>query len=263
MTGALASGLYVGEVMHRRLRPRAHRLQYRMFSLLLDIDEVEALGRKLRLFATRGFSLFGFRTGDHLDGSATPLRAQVEARMARAGLTWDGGAVRVLTMPRVLGFVFNPVSVWFIHAADGGLAAVLYEVNNTFGERHEYLLPVPAEEAGKAAIRQSTAKAFHVSPFMAMDMTYDFRLGAPGERLAIGITGSDASGPLISAVHTARRRELTDRALARVFVTHPLLTLKVVGGILWEAARLWVKRVPVHNHPVPAGVRRAHRAGTS
>lgn len=259
MSDALASGLYVGEVMHRRLRPRAHRLRYRMFSLLLDIDEAETLGRRLRLFATRGFSLFGFRGADHLDGSATPLRTQVEARMARAGLAWDGGAVRVLTMPRVLGFVFNPVSVWFIHARAGSLVAVLYEVNNTFGERHEYLLPVPAQDTGKRAIRQTTAKAFHVSPFMAMDMTYDFRLGTPGERLAIGITGSDPSGPLIAAVHTARRRELTDAALARVFVTHPLLTLKVVGGILWEAAKLWAKRVPVHDHPVPARLRRAHR----
>lgn len=263
MSAPVASGLYVGEVMHRRLRPRAHRLQYRMFSLLLDLDEVDALSARLRLFKTRGFALFGFRGADHLDGNATLLRAQVEARMARAGLTWDGGAVRVLTMPRVLGFVFNPVSVWFIHARDGELAAVLYEVNNTFGERHEYLLPVEPEDVGKAAIRQTTAKAFHVSPFMAMDMTYDFRLAAPGDRLAIGIKGSDAAGPLISAVHTARRRELTDAALARVFVTHPLLTLKVVGGILWEAARLWVKRVPIHDHPVPARLRRAKRLNAS
>lgn len=253
-----ASGLYEGVVAHARARPRRHALRYRVFFLVLDLDELEELDAGLRLFSVGRFNLIGLQPRAHGDGSAAPLKAQVEARLSAAGLP-TGGPVRMLAMPRVLGHGFNPLTVYYCHAADGALSAVLYEVNNTFGERHEYLLPVPAQDTGKRAIRQTTAKAFHVSPFMAMDMTYDFRLGTPGERLAIGITGSDPSGPLIAAVHTARRRELTDAALARVFVTHPLLTLKVVGGILWEAAKLWAKRVPVHDHPVPARLRRAHR----
>ena len=240
--------------MHRRLRPRVHKLRYRMFSLLLDLDEIDALAGRLRLFSRRKFNVFGFTDADHLDGSATPLKAQIAARMAKAAIDWDHGPVRVLTMPRVLGFAFNPVSVWFVHHRSGALAAVLYEVRNTFGERHEYLLPVAPADAGKPAVRQSTTKAFHVSPFMAMDMRYDFRVSPPGERVAIGITGSDATGPLIVAVHTAGRRALTDAALARVFVTHPLLTVKVVVGILWEAAKLWIKHVPVHRHPGNKGL---------
>ena len=251
MTNPTSSALYVGEVMHRRLRPRIHHLRYRLFSLLLDLDEIDALAGRLRLFSRGRFNLFGFTDADHLDGTATPLKAQIAARMAQTGIDWDHGPVRLLTMPRVLGFAFNPISVWYVHHRSGALAALLYEVNNTFGERHEYLLPVASGAAQACAIRQSIPKAFHVSPFMGMDMRYDFRVMPPGLKLAIGITGSDAGGPLIAAVHTATRRPLTDAALARVFVTHPLLTVKVVGGILWEAARLWIKRVPVHDHPAP------------
>ena len=258
MTHQTSSALYVGEVMHRRLRPRVHHLRYRLFSLLLDLDEIDALAGRLRLFSRGRFNVFGFTDADHLDGNAMPLKTQIAARMAKAGIEWnghqgDGGPVRVLTMPRVLGFAFNPISVWFIHHRSGGLAALLYEVNNTFGERHEYLLPVESGTVQGRAIRQSIPKSFHVSPFMGMDMRYDFRVSPPSAgtdaKLVIGITGSDGAGPLIAAVHTAKRRALTDAALARVFVTHPLLTVKVVGGILWEAARLWIKRVPVHKHP--------------
>ncbi len=241
-----ASALYVGHVMHRRVRPRAHRLRYRIFSLLLDLDEIDALAAQLSLFSRNRFNLFAFHDRDFAGGNAEPLRAQVERHLAAAGIDTDGGPIRLLAMPRILGFAFNPLSVYFCHGRDGALRAILYEVHNTFGERHSYLLPV---DMGEAAIRQGCAKAFHVSPFMAMEMRYAFRVTPPGDRVSIAITGSDAGGPIITAVHTAERRPLTDAALARVFVTHPLLTLKVVGGILWEAAKLWTKGVPVHARP--------------
>jgi DUF1365 family protein len=240
------SALYIGHVMHRRLRPRAHRLRYRIFSLLLDLDEIDDLG--LRLFSRGRFNLFAFHDRDYGDGSAMPLRSQVERHLATAGIAADGGAIRLLTMPRILGFAFNPLSVYFCHRRDGGLAATLYEVNNTFGERHSYLLPA---DAGDGPIRQSCAKAFHVSPFLAMDLDYTFRTAVPAQRLGIAITASDAAGPILSAVHSAGRRALTDAALVRAFITHPLLTIKVVGGILWEALKLWGKRIPVHRHPPP------------
>lgn len=244
--------LYIGRVMHRRLRPRAHRLSYRLFSLLLDIDRIDALAGRLRLFSRNRFNLFSFHDRDYAGGSDEPLRVQVERLLVMAGLAADGGPIRLLTMPRILGFAFNPLSVWFCHGHDGALRAILYEVNNTFGERHSYLLPVEdgGEDSG-SVIRQDCAKAFHVSPFLAMDLRYDFRVLPPAERLAVAITGSDARGPLLVAVHTARRHPLTDAALARAFVTHPLLTAKVVAGIVWEALKLWLKRVPVHDHPAP------------
>ena len=242
-----AGALYVGQVMHRRLRPRAHRLSYRMFSLLLDLDSMDTLAARLRLFSRGRFNLFSFHDRDYGAGSAEPLRAQVERHLRSAGIALDGGAIRLLTMPRILGFAFNPVSLYFCHGRDESLRAILYEVNNTFGQRHTYLLPVAPGQG--AMVRQDCAKAFHVSPFMALDLHYAFRVEPPGERLSVAITVSDKAGVMLTALHTAARRPLSDGALLRVFATHPLLTLKVVGGILWEAARLWAKRVPVYDCP--------------
>lgn len=246
MTGS--SALYVGHVMHRRMRPRTHRLRYRIFSLLLDLDEIDALAKRLRFLSHNRFNLFSFHDRDYAEGLTQTLRAQVEQHLASAGLNLSGGRIRLLTMPRILGFAFNPLSVYFCFEAAGALRAILYEVNNTFGERHSYLLPV---EQVDGAIRQECVKHFHVSPFMGMDMRYAFRVTPPGERLAIAITGSDHDGPLITAIHSAERQPLTDAALLRAFATHPLLTLNVVGGILWEALKLWAKGVPVHDRPAP------------
>lgn len=238
------SALYLGRVMHRRLRPRVHALRYRIFSLLLDIDELDALAARLRLFSLRRFALASFCRRDVGDGSGD-LRGFVARQVEGAGLSFAPGRIRLLTMPRIFGFAFNPLTTWFIEGEGGTLRAILYEVNNTFGERHHYLLPV----AGEGAVLQSCAKAFHVSPFIAMDMAYRFRVVPPGERLMIGIEVSDGQGVLLGAVHTAERRELTDAALLRAAVLLPFVTIKVVAAILWEAARLWLKRVPVVPHP--------------
>jgi len=152
------STLYVGSVMHRRLRPRRHRLRYRVFWMLLDLDEIERLPRVLRLFSHNRFNAVSFHDADHGDGSATPLRAQVERHLAAAGIALGGGAIRLLCMPRILGYGFNPLSVYFCYQRSGLLAAILYEVHNTFGERHSYLIPtggpVSAGHRADAAIDQ-------------------------------------------------------------------------------------------------------------
>ncbi len=244
-----ASALYVGHVMHHRVRPKVHRLRYRIFSLLLDLDGIDALDARLRLFSRNRFNLFAFRDRDYAARTNEPLRDQVERHMRDAGLDPDGGPIRLLTMPRILGFAFNPLSVYFCHRRDGTLAAILYEVNNTFGERHSYLLPVAPDQAD--TVRQDCAKRFHVSPFLGLDMRYGFKVLAPAARLSIAVTASDPQGIVLTAVHSAQRRALTDAALAGAFVSHPLLTVKVVGGILWEALRLWTKGVRVHPHPAP------------
>lgn len=160
----------------------------------------------------------------------------------------DGGAILLLTMPRILGFVFNPLSLYFCHDRGGRLRAIVYEVNNTFGERHSYVLPVTPEQAA-GVIRQDCAKAFHVSPFLGMDLRYVFHVHPPDDALTVAITARDREGALVVAVHQAHRREWTDAALVGLFFSHPLITFKVVGGILWEAAKLWGKGVPVHHHP--------------
>ncbi|MGU3493459.1 DUF1365 domain-containing protein [Xanthobacteraceae bacterium A53D] len=244
-----ASALYAGTVMHHRLRPRVHRLSYRIFSVLLDIDAIDETCGRLRLFSRNRFNLFSFRDRDYGDGSATPLRAQVEALLERAGLANDGGAIRLFTMPRILGYAFNPLSVYFCHRRDGTLQAILYEVSNTFGERHSYFIPVAGD--GRGPIRQSTEKCFYVSPFMDMGLTYRFRVLPPDERIAIGITASDSAGTVLTASLASERMALSDRNLLRLFATMPLLTLKVVAGIHWEALQIFLKGVGFRHRPAP------------
>ena len=245
------SVLYRGRVMHRRLRPKRHRFAYRMALMLLDLDELDLLDRELRLFSLDHFNLFSFRTRDHGDGSAVPLREQVAWRLEQAGIGTNDLKIRLLTMPRLLGFAFNPISIYYCSTAGGRLTAILYEVNNTFGQRHTYLLEV--SEAPSLAIHQTAPKRLHVSPFMEMDQTYAFRLMPPGERLAVAITSRDADGPMLTAVLDMKRRPLTDAALLRTFAAMPLMTFKVIAAIGWEALKLWLRRVPVHHlPPLPA-----------
>lgn len=253
--GEGASALYSGHVMHQRLRPRRHRLRYRVFSLLVDLDELPALHRRLRWLSVDRFNLFSVHRRDHGAGDAAGPRAHVEAQLHAAGLP-AGGAIRLLTMPRILGYAFNPLSVYFCHAPAtageaGALQAILYEVNNTFGQRHSYLIPVDAAapEQPDACIEQRCDKDFHVSPFLGLDLHYRFRVRPPGDSLRVGIQACDAQGPLLVASLDARRRPLTDAALLRAFFSHPLLTLKVVGAIHWQALKLWCKGLRIH--PLP------------
>ncbi len=242
------SALYFGTVVHTRMRPVRHRLRYRMLMLLLDLDEVPVLSRQLRLFSAERFNLFGFAERDHLAPGGGTLRVQVEAALSAAGIALDGGPIRLLAMPRVLGSVFNPLSIFFCHGRDGALRAVLYEVNNTFGQRHSYLIPV--DQPG-LPIRQECVKDFYVSPFMDMALRYRFRLIPPGETLGVAIEVRDETGPVLTAGLAARREALTDGALLRGFLRHPLLAAQVLGGIHWEAAKLWRKGMRVRPRPAP------------
>ncbi|MBS7539503.1 DUF1365 domain-containing protein [Ancylobacter lacus] len=261
--------LYVGRVLHLRLRPRRHRLSYRVFSLLIDLDDLARARRGsglagLRLLSRDRFNLASLRDRDYGDGSGTPLKAQVEAHLLAAGLEPDGGAVTLLTMPRILGYGFNPLNVYFCHRRDGRLAAILYEVNNTFGQRHSYLAAVDPDAAPGAPIRQSAEKCFYVSPFMDMALSYGFRVLPPAERLVISIAVRDGEGLLLSAVHEARRERLTDRALMWASLVCPLLTVKVIAAIHWEALLIWAKGIGLRARPAPPGhavsVSPAHRS---
>jgi len=249
MTANLASALFPGKVTHTRLRPREHRLAYGIYSLLIDLDELPALATRFRLFSVGRFNLFSFHPKDRGDGSGADLKGQVERIMLAAGLMPDGGPIRVLTMPRVLGWSFNPISVFFCYRRSGELTALLYEVDNTFGERHGYLIPV--EEGARGDIHQTCAKAFHVSPFMDMDLTYAFTVRQPAETFMVAIDVSDSAGTVLTARHLGRRVELSDTALARAFFTIPLLAAWVVGTIHWEALKLWLKGVALRPHPAP------------
>lgn len=241
------SALYTGIVTHQRLRPLKHGLRYRVFSLLIDLDELPALAARLRLFSLDRFNLFSIHLRDHGAGEAQGPRAHVERQLQAIGLA-TGGMIRLLAMPRILGYVFNPLSVYFCHHPAGRLQAILYEVNNTFGERHSYLIEVTPEQ-DQNWIAQRCDKKLHVSPFLPLDMHYQFRIRPPGEDLSVGVQAHDADGPMLLARFEAQRRPLSDAALLRAFCTHPLLTLKVVAAIHWEALRLWRKGARLHRRP--------------
>lgn len=245
------SALYAGRVVHVRIKPLRHRLAYRLFYLLLDLDELPALSRRLFCLGHNRPGLLGVHDRDHGDGSARPLKQQIEALLAAAGLD-QAGRVRMLTMPRVLGRVFNPITVYFCDDRAGRLQAMLYEVNNTFGQRHSYLIPAisgPAGHAGAAVIDQRCDKDFYVSPFMDMALRYHFRLTPPDTRLALAIEAADHDGAVLYAAFNGRRRALTDAALLSMLLRFPLLALQVLGGIHWEALKLWLKGLKLRPRP--------------
>ena len=243
----LRSSLYIGSVMHRRMRPRIHRFRYRVFWFLLDLDALDELSNKLRWFSYNRFNIFSFYDTDHGDGTATPLRAQIERQLAEAQLDLAGGPICLLCMPRTLGYCFNPISIYFCYRADASLVAVVYQVHNTFRERHSYVIRV---EDQNTALHQRFRKLFYVSPFLDMDMRYDFRITGPDERIAVGICASSRQKPVLNAVLAGVRSDLTDRNLMLVFLKIPAITIKVIAAIHWEALRLWVKGIRLRPRPL-------------
>jgi uncharacterized protein len=233
--------------MHRRLRPCVHRFRYHAFWLLIDLDELDELSRRLCFFSHNRPNLFSLTDTDHGNGTITPLRSQAERQLRHAGIDLAGGSIDLLCMPRTLGFCFNPISIYFCRHANGTLVALIYEVHNTFGERHSYIIPV---EHASEVLRQHCRKAFYVSPFMDMNLRYEFRISGPDERITVGIRTNAPTGAIMDAVLTGVRRDLTDRTLMRVCLTIPAVTWKVVAAIHWEAFRLWMKELRVRQRPV-------------
>lgn len=250
-----AAALYFGEVMHARLKPVGHRFGYRVMSLLIDLDRLDEADKQSLLFGVNRAAIYSFHEADHGRRDGSSLRAHAHACAAGHGIDLTGGRVLLLCYPRLLGFVFNPLSVYFCHRADGALALMIYEVRNTFGDIHSYVLPVRPCEASDAGIRQQQDKLFYVSPFVEMAMRYHFRIQPPAETVRLRILETDREGPLLSATFSGRRRALTTAALLRSFVALPLVTLKIVAAIHWEALRLWLKGVRLVPRPAAAGAK--------
>ncbi|MEA1674906.1 DUF1365 domain-containing protein [Nitrospirillum sp. BR 11163] len=251
------SVFYRGWVAHRRAWPRRHHLRYRVWSMLLDLDELPALDLRLRLFSHNRFNLLSFHDADHGDGSGRPLADQVAGLLAEAGAGYDGGAIRLWCMPRVLGYVFNPISIYFCHRRDGTLCALVHEVNNTFGLRHSYVIPVDGQAAAGGVVRQRCAKRLHVSPFLDMDARYEFRVSPPADGLTVAVQVRPGDGrdgpcaPILSACFSGRRHALSDAGILAAWAAQPLLTWKVVAAIHWQALKLWLKGVGFRPSPPP------------
>ena len=243
----MTAALYVGDVLHRRLRPASHSLKYGVYMLHADLDRLDELHRTSRLLSVNRWNLLSFHEADHGPAGEGTLASRIRRLAGERGLAWDGAELTLIAMPRLFGFVFNPLSVYFCRNADGRLAAIVYEVRNTFGGMHHYAADVAAEATG--TIHQAEEKAFYVSPFLPMEMRYRFHLKPPAERFTIAIEDHDRDGLMLTASMSLTRTALSDRAILGLLARFPLMTLKVVAGIHWEALRLWLKRIPFHSRP--------------
>jgi uncharacterized protein len=244
-----ASAIYVGRVVHKRLSPRQHAFTYRVFSLALDVDEIDDLSSKLRLFARNRRALISFYDADHGRGDGALVASHIRTTLAEAGLAAAGARVVLLCYPRLFGLVFNPLSVYFCHEGGGRLGAVVYEVSNTFRERISYVIPVVGDH-GKAGhngtVRQVCAKQMYVSPFTPRAGEYSFHVSPPGPAgVTVGVALRDGRQPLLKTHFRGSHAPLDDKSLATVVARHPMMAVKVLGGIHLEAARLWAKGVPL------------------
>jgi DUF1365 family protein len=238
----LASCIYEGTVVHKRLTPRRHAFAYRVFALCLDVDEIDRVDRSLRFFSRGKRNLLGFWDADLGEPGSDSVGAKARRLLEHSGLGPFGARIELVCYPRILGFVFNPLSVYFCRDAAGTIGAVIYEVTNTFGERKSYVIPVPGDGD---AIAQNCAKEMVVSPFTGASGRYGFHCIAPSGRVVIGVNFREARQPVLKTHFSGERRPLNDRTIARLMACYPLMTLKVVGAIHFEAARLWAKGVPI------------------
>jgi DUF1365 family protein len=264
------SALYHGEVMHQRFAPRQHRFTYQLTSWLIDIDELPQLDQNLKGFGWNKRALFSFIDTDYGFGDGIPARVFIDTMLKDFNLP-RAHRVELLCQVRCLGFVFNPLAVWFCYDEQERLTATLYEVRNTFKQRHHYFVPETvtprtAEEASETT-RQThnqtghqtipvyhhhrSEKNFYVSPFMPMDCQYEFRFQRPDAHLNLTIQQTSQGKPLMVAAWRGERQTLSQTALNSLAVRHPLSTLKIIFAIHWEALRLWIKGMRLITRPAP------------
>jgi DUF1365 family protein len=242
--------LYRGEVVHRRVNPVRHELRYSVFNLFADVDRLSEVSSRLRLFGYNRFNLFSIQDRNHGPGDGTPVVDHAWKLVRESSAVQDVKRIFMFCYPSVLGYVFNPLTVYYGFAADDQLRLMIYEVNNTFGGRHSYVVPVGA------ALAQTAPKHFYVSPFNAVEGRYDFRFSVPEDKMALGVALSVGKMPVLNAYVSGDRLPLSDANLLKSFLGIPFLTFKVIGAIHLHALRLWWKgmglkpRPPGPNHIV-------------
>tara|TARA_R110001592_G_scaffold1874_46_gene11705 strand:- start:21082 stop:21867 length:786 start_codon:yes stop_codon:yes gene_type:complete len=243
------TAIYSGEVLHHRFYPRRHRFVYRMSSFLFDLDKLSETAQRCKLFSVNKFNIFSFYHRDFGNGSGEAPRQYLEHALREHGVNDTLGSASLLCYPRILGFTFNPLSVYYCYNEDTQLFAILYEVSNTFKERHSYLIPVSESEQRKGIVRQQCDKNFYVSPFIPMAVRYHFRMHLPGEYIGLAIRETEQDKALLHAVFRGERRSFSDHELIKNFFSLPLMTIKAVAGIHWEALKLFIKGVKLVPRP--------------
>ena len=235
-----SSSIYNGHVIHKRFWPKKHFFKYKVFSLLIDLSELYQLEKKLTLFSYNKFNVLSFYDIDHGPRDGSSLIDWVKENMTKNNINTDGITIKLLCYPRIWGYVFNPLSVFFVYDKNSNLVSILYEVKNTFNEQHTYIFKLQKSEK---LIEHSCRKKFHVSPFIEMNCTYYFKITKPGEKISVYIDQYDNENKLLVALQEGIKVTLNNKNLIKVFFSHPAMSFKIILAIHFEAFKLWVKGI--------------------
>ena len=234
------SCIYNGQVIHKRFKPKEHYFKYSVFSLLIDLSELRKIDQEIRFFSLNKFNLISFYEKDHGERDGSSLEEWVKKNLEQNKIETLDIKIKLLCYPRIFGYVFNPLSIFFVYNQNDKLKSILYEVKNTFGEQHTYVFKV---EGQNKLIQNNCSKKFHVSPFIEMDCNYFFRILNPEQKLSVVIDQYDQEGKILFASQDGERSDLTSKNLMNSYLKHPLMTFKIISAIHFEAFKLWIKGI--------------------
>ena len=233
------SKIYTGKVIHKRFKPKEHYFKYNVFSLLIDLNELEEINTYIKFFSYNRFNIISFYDKDHGERDGSSIKLWVKKNLKSIGIMTEDISIKLLCYPRIFGYVFNPLSTYFIYNKHSELISIFYEVKNTFGEQHTYIFKAQDEKT----VQNKCKKKFYVSPFIEMDCEYHFKTLNPREQLSVVINQNDKDGKLLFASQDGISKDFNNKNLILSYLTHPLMTFKIIGAIHYEAFKLWAKRL--------------------
>ncbi len=235
----MTSSIYNGTVIHKRFKPKIHFFKYKVFSLLIDLSELNFLDKNISFFSYNKFNLISFFDKDHGERNGTSLFEWVKKNLKENKINHENIKIKLLCYPRILGYVFNPLSIFYVYNNKEELISILYEVKNTFGEQHTYIFKVENDNL----LQHNCEKKFHVSPFIEMNCNYFFRILKPSEKISVIIDQYQFNEKILYASQDGTRTDLTSSHLMKSYLKHPLMTFKIISAIHFEAFKLWVKGI--------------------
>ena len=234
------SFIYTGNVVHKRFKPKIHFFKYKVFSLLIDLSEIHLLDKDLKIFSYNKFNIISFYDKDHGPRDGSSVKNWVIDNLKKNNIDTNDIQIKLLCYPRIFGYVFNPLSVFYVYDKNLNLISILYEVKNTFGEQHTYVFK---SDINNNLVQHMCKKKFHVSPFIEMDCVYFFRLLKPGNKISVIIDQNDKEGKILYASQDGVKSEITNANLTKSYLKHPLMTFKIILAIHFEAFKLWSKGI--------------------